>query len=167
MPARPEDLFARLEELGIETKTHNHPPLFTVEQSRELRGEIPGGHSKNLFLKDKKGQVALVVMLEDTHVDLKTFGAHIGIGKVSFGKPDLLMQLLGVEPGGVTPFGLINDTGGKVKVVLEHRMMEEELLNYHPLTNAATTTIRPDDLVTFIKSCGHSPDIIDLTRECA
>ena len=91
MPARPEDLFARLEDLRIETRTHQHPPLFTVEQSRELRGEIPGGHSKNLFLKDKKGQVALVVLLEDTQVDLKRLGARIGIGKVSFGKPELLM----------------------------------------------------------------------------
>ena len=160
MPARPEDLFARLDELGIEFKTHEHPPLYTVEQSRQLRGEIPGGHSKNLFLKDKKGQVALVVMLEDTEVDLKTLGPRIGIGKVSFGKPDLLMELLGVEPGGVTPFGLINDTGQAVKVVLDDRMMQQELLNYHPLTNAATTTIRSADLLTFIKSCGHDPSIL-------
>lgn len=162
MPASPEDLFARLRELGIDTETHEHPPLYTVEQSRQLRGDIPGGHSKNLFFKDKKGNVALVDMLEDTEVDLKTIGARIGIGKVSFGKPDLLMELLGVEPGGVTPFGLINDTGLRVKVVLEKRMMEHDLLNFHPLTNAATTTIRPDDLVKFIRSCGHAPEILDL-----
>lgn len=160
MPARREDLFARLDELGIETQTHEHPPLFTVEQSRELRGEIPGGHCKNLFLKDKKGQVALVVVLEDAQIDLKTLGPRIGIGKVSFGKPELLMELLGVEPGGVSPFGLINDHGQKVKVVLDERMMASELLNYHPLTNAATTTIATRDLLTFIKSCGHTPDII-------
>ena len=160
MPARPEDLFSRLEELGIETETHEHPPLFTVEQSRALRGEIPGGHCKNLFLKDKKGQVALVVALEDAHIDLKTLGPRIGIGKVSFVKPDLLMELLGVEPGGVSPFGLINDLRQQVKVVLDERMMASELLNYHPLTNAATTTIAARDLVRFIKSCGHDPDII-------
>ena len=160
MPARPEDLFSRLEELGIETETHEHPPLFTVEQSRALRGEIPGGHCKNLFLKDKKGQVALVVALEDAHIDLKTLGPRIGIGKVSFVKPDLLMELLGVEPGGVSPFGLINDVRQQVKVVLDERMMASELLNYHPLTNAATTTIAARDLVRFIKSCGHDPDII-------
>ena len=160
MPARPDDLFSRLEELGIETETHEHPPLFTVEQSRALRGEIPGGHCKNLFLKDKKGQVALVVALEDAHIDLKTLGARIGIGKVSFVKPDLLMELLGVEPGGVSPFGLINDVRQQVKVVLDERMMASELLNYHPLTNAATTTIAARDLVRFIKSCGHDPDII-------
>ena len=160
MPARPEDLFSRLEELGIETETHEHPPLFTVEQSRALRGEIPGGHCKNLFLRDKKGQVALVVALEDAHIDLKTLGPRIGIGKVSFVKPDLLMELLGVEPGGVSPFGLINDLKQQVKVVLDERMMASELLNYHPLTNAATTTIAARDLVRFIKSCGHDPDII-------
>lgn len=160
MPARPEDLFARLAELGIDTTTHQHPPLYTVEQSRALRGEIPGGHSKNLFLKDKKGAVALVVMLEDTEVDLKTLGGRIGMGKVSFGKPDLLMERLGIEPGGVTPFGLINDTDRKVKVVLDERMMAQDLLNYHPLTNAATTTITAPDLVRFIESCGHQPDII-------
>ena len=160
MPARPEDLFFRLEELGIETETHEHPPLFTVEQSRALRGEIPGGHCKNLFLKDKKGQVALVVALEDAHIDLKTLGPRIGIGKVSFVKPDLLMELLGVEPGGVSPFGLINDVRQQVKVVLDERMMTSEHLNYHPLTNAATTTISARDLVRFIKSCGHDPDII-------
>ena len=160
MPACPEDLFARLAELGINTTTHEHPPLFTVEQSRALRGEIPGGHSKNLFFKDKKGAVALVVMLEDTQVDLKTIGPRIGIGKVSFGKPELLMELLGVEPGGVTPFGLINDTGQKVLVVLDERMMAQELLNYHPLTNAATTTIRAEDLLRFISACGHDPQIM-------
>jgi len=160
MPASPEDLFARLAELGIDTTTHEHPPLFTVEQSRALRGEIPGGHSKNLFFKDKKGTVALVVMLEDTQVDLKTIGQRIGIGKVSFGKPELLMELLGVEPGGVTPFGLINDTDQKVLVVLDERMMAQELLNYHPLTNAATTTIRAEDLLRFISACGHDPQIM-------
>ncbi len=160
MPARREDLFARLDQLEIETRTHEHPPLFTVEQSRELRGEIPGGHCKNLFLKDKKGQVALVVVLEDAHLDLKTLGPRIGIGKVSFGKPELLMDLLGVEPGGVSPFGLINDHEQNVKVVLDERMMASKLLNYHPLTNAATTTIASGDLLKFIKSCGHTPEII-------
>lgn len=160
MPARPEDLFARLEELGIETTTHEHPPLYTVEQSRELRGEIPGGHSKNLFMKDKKGRVALASLQEDTEVDLKGFGQKIGIGRISFGKPDLLMELLGVEPGGVTPFGLINDTENRVTVVLEERLMAHEVVNFHPLTNAATTSIRPDDLLKFIRACGHEPAII-------
>ena len=123
-------------------------------------GKFPGGHCKNLFLKDKKGQVALVVVLEDAQIDLKALGPRIGIGKVSFGKPELLMDLLGVEPGGVSPFGLINDHEQKVKVVLDERMMASELLNYHPLTNAATTTIAARDLLTFIRSCGHTPDII-------
>ena len=162
MPASPEDLFARLKELGIETTTHEHEPLFTVQQSRDMRGEIPGGHSKNLFMKDKKGRVALASLQEDTEVDLKGFGPKIGIGRISFGKPDLLMELLGVEPGGVTPFGLINDTEQRITVVLEDRLMAHDVVKFHPLTNAATTSIRPDDLLKFIRSCGHDPAIISV-----
>ena len=97
---------------------------------------------------------------EDTEVDFKGFGQKIGIGRISFGKPDLLMELLGVEPGGVTPFGLINDTETRVTVVLEERLMAHEVVNFHPLTNAATTSIRPDDLLKFIRACGHEPAII-------
>ncbi|MGI9412537.1 MAG: prolyl-tRNA synthetase associated domain-containing protein [Hyphomicrobiales bacterium] len=160
MPACPEDLFARLDELGIETTTHEHPPLYTVAQRPRLLGEIPGGHSKNLFMKDKKGRVVLASLQEDTDVDLKSFGQKVGIGRVSFGKPDLLMELLGVEPGGVTPFGLINDVEHRVAVVLEERLMAHDVLNFHPLTNAATTSIRPDDLLRFIRACGHEPKIM-------
>ncbi len=160
MPATREDLFARLESLGIATETRNHAPVFTVEEARALRGEIPGGHCKNLFLKDDKGNIWLIVCLEEAQIDLKAAPARIGSRRLSFGKPDLLREVLGVEPGSVTPFGLINDTARRVNVVLDAAMMAHDLLNYHPLENTATTTIRPSGLVTFIRSCGHQPAIV-------
>jgi Ala-tRNA(Pro) deacylase len=163
MPATREELFARLEGLGIVTTTKEHPPVFTVEEARALRGEIPGGHCKNLFLKDEKGAIFLIVCLEDARIDLKAAPAKIGSRRLTFGKPDLLMEVLGVEAGSVTPFGLINDTALRTTVILEKRMMEEELVSYHPLRNDATTTLKPADLVTFIRSCGHEPRIVALS----
>jgi Ala-tRNA(Pro) deacylase len=160
MPATRDDLFARFKTLGIETQTREHAPVFTVEEARTLRGEIPGGHCKNLFLKDEKDTLWLIVCLEDARVDLKAAPTIIGSRRLTFGKPPLLMEVLGVEPGSVTPFGLINDTSVRINVVLDKAMMQEELLNYHPLRNDATTTIRSADLLTFIKSCGHHPRIV-------
>ena len=160
MPATREELFARLRSLGIATETRDHAPVHTVEEARALRGEIAGGHCKNLFLKDDKGQIWLIVCLEDAQGDLKAAPAKIGSRRLSFGKPDLLMEVLGVEPGSVTPFGLINDMGRRVNVVLDAAMMAHEQLNYHPLQNSATTTIRAADLVTFIRACGHEPRIV-------
>ena len=160
MPATREDLFARLKSREIETRTRDHAPVFTVEEARALRGEIPGGHCKNLFPKDDKGNIWLIVCLEEAQIDLKAAPAKIGSRRLSFGKPDLLMEVLGVEPGSVTPFALINDTGRRVNVVLDAAMMAHELLNYHPLQNTATTTIRSADLVSFIRSLGHEPKIV-------
>ena len=162
MPATRQDLMARFAALGIATETREHPPVFTVEEAQALRGQIPGGHCKNLFLKDEKGAVWLIVCLEDARIDLKATPAKIGSKRLTFGKPDLLMELLGVEPGSVTPLGLINDTANRITVILEQRMMQEPLLNYHPLSNDATTTISSGDLVTFIRSCGHEPRIVAL-----
>ena len=114
--------------------------------------KFPGGHCKNLFLKDDKGAIYLIVCLEDAKVDLKAAPARIGSRRLTFGKPDLLMEILGVEPGSVTPFGLINDTGGRATVILDKTMMEQEWLNYHPLRNDATTTIRAADLLAFVRA---------------
>lgn len=161
----PEQLLARLNELGIETRTVRHPPLFTVEDSKRLRGDIPGGHCKNLFLKDKKGQIWLVVTLEETQVDLKSLHRTIGAARLSFGKPDLLMEVLGVIPGSVTPFALINDTQKRVNVVLDEAMMDLDLLNYHPLSNEATTAIGSADLMIFVNACGHEPRILDVSAQ--
>ena len=159
MPATRQQLFDRLEELGIETQTKDHAPVFTVEEARALRGEIAGGHCKNLFLKDKKSQAWLIVCREDTQVDLKALPGKIGAARISFGKPDLLGQLLGVEPGSVTPFALINDTNQDVNVVLEAEMMAHDIINFHPLENTSTTSISSNDLAAFIRSCGHEPQI--------
>lgn len=160
MPATRDDLFARLDQLGIVTTTVEHEPLFTVEQSKALRGDLPGGHCKNLFLKDKKGALWLVVTLEDAVVDLKALPARIGAARISFGNAALLEEVLGVTPGSVTPFGLINDTGQRVTVVLDEAMMARDPLNYHPLVNDATTAIASADLLAFIRSCGHEPKIL-------
>ena len=159
-PKAPDQLFAALDALGIAFATVKHPPLFTVEQSRSLRGQIPGAHTKNLFLRDKKYAIYLVVVIEDADIDLKGLHRLLGAnGRFSFGSSDLLREVLGVEPGAVTPFGAINDTQGRVTVVLDAGMMEHETLNYHPLVNTMTTSIKRDDLVKFLESTGHSPRI--------
>jgi Ala-tRNA(Pro) deacylase len=160
MPKSPEDLFAALDRLGIQYRTVTHPPLFTVEQSRELRGQIPGGHTKNLFLRDKKGAIFLVVALEDAEIDLKGLHRLLGAsGRFSFGSADLLREVWGVEPGSVTPFGAINDSEGRATVVLDAAMLRHATLNYHPLVNTMTTAIARDDLIRFLRATGHEPRI--------
>jgi len=159
MPATPDDLFAFLDRLGIAHASVTHPPLFTVEQSQALRGAIPGGHTKNLFLKDKKDSVFLVVALEDARVDLKTLHHRLGASRFSFGSAALLEELLGVSPGAVTAFGAINDTAARVNVVLDAGLMEHETINCHPLVNTMTTSIGRDDLVKFLDATGHVPRI--------
>jgi Ala-tRNA(Pro) deacylase len=160
MPATPDQLFAALDALGIKHSTVKHPPVFTVEQAAALRGEVPGGHTKNLFLRDKKNALYLVVAEEDAALDLKGLHRVLGAsGRFSFGSADLLLEVWGVTPGSVTPFGAINDTEARVTVVLDAAMMEHETLNYHPLVNTMTTSIARDDLVKFLESTGHMPRI--------
>ncbi len=157
MSATPDELFAKLAELGIETRTHEHPPLRTVEESQALRGEISGGHTKNLFLKDKKSALWLVTAREDTEIDLKTLHRQIGSARLSFGKPELMREVLGVEPGSVTPFALVNESARQVNFVLDEALLEYETLNFHPLVNTATTSIARDDFLKFVAACGHEP----------
>lgn len=157
-----EDLLNHLAMLGIETHTVEHPPLFTVEESRALRGEIPGAHTKNLFLKCKKGQLWLVTALEDTRIDLKTLHQKLGSGRLSFGSAELLGEVLGLTPGSVSTFGVINDTQSRVTVVLDEGLMRFERINLHPLVNTATTGISRDGLISFLSSCGHPPKILAL-----
>ena len=164
MPATPEELFAALDRLGIAHPTVTHPPLFTVEESQALRGAIPGGHTKNLFLKDKKGALFLVTALEDAAIELKSLHRRLGAsGRFSFGSADVLLETLGVVPGAVTPFGAINDTGGRVTVVLDAELMRHYTVNAHPLVNTMTTSIGRDDLVRFLESTGHPPRIVAVT----
>ena len=160
MPASRADLFARLAELGIATSTLEHEAVFTVAQSSRLERELPGGHTKNLFLKDKKDRLFLVVALGAAHIDMKTLHKTLGSDRLSFGKPELLLEVLGVPAGSVTPFALINDIGRRVTVILDADMMRHERLNYHPLENTATTNLAREDLVRFIRSCGHEPRVL-------
>jgi Ala-tRNA(Pro) deacylase len=160
MPATPDELFAFLDRLGIVHATVTHPPLFTVEQSQALRGQIPGGHTKNLFLRDKRGALYLVVALEDAAIELKSLHRVLGAsGRFSFGSAALMRATLGVEPGSVTPLGALNDTAGQVAVVLDAAMMAQETLNFHPLVNTMTTSIARDDLTRFLAATGHAPRI--------
>jgi Ala-tRNA(Pro) deacylase len=166
MPATEEDLFARLAALGVRVETHRHPPVFTVAEAKALRGALPGAlpgaHTKNLFLKDKKSGLWLVVALEDRAIDLKALRHRIGAAALSFAGAETLRARLGVEPGSVTPFALINDGDGAVQAVLDAEMMAAEILNFHPLTNTATTAIAPAGLLAFVRSCGREPAIVEL-----
>lgn len=164
MPKTAAELFAFLKELGIEVSTVSHPPLFTVADSQALRGEIPGGHTKNLFLKDKKDNFFLVTAGEEAEVDLKQIHHVIGAAsRVSFGKPEALMELLGVIPGAVTAFGLFNDGNGTVKFVVDSALLEHKTINAHPLTNEATTSIAAEDLLRFARATGHEPAILKVS----
>src|SRR5262249_424386 len=156
MPASPDELFAFLDRLDIRHTTVRPPPLFTVEQSHSLPGHIAGGHTKNLFLQDKHGTLFLVTALEDAEIELKGLHRRLGAsGRFSFGSADQMRETLGVEPGSVTPFGVLNDTQGRVTVVLDAAMMAHATLNFHPLVNAMTTSIGRDDLVRFLVVTGR------------
>ena len=155
-------LFARLEQLGIKTTTVEHAPMFTVEQSTALRTTIPGAHTKNLFLTDKDGSLVLVVAKDNTRVDLKRLAKQLGLGRLSFGKSDLLEAVLGVPAGSVTPFALMNDTAARAIVVVDQALMDFAEVNCHPLENTATTRLATGDLLRFIEATGHKSVIMGL-----
>jgi Ala-tRNA(Pro) deacylase len=164
MPKSPAALHAYLDGLGISVTTVTHPPLFTVADSQALRGEISGGHTKNLFLKDKKDNYFLVTVGEEAQVDLKQIHRIIDASsRVSFGKPGALMELLGVVPGAVTAFGLINDDRRVVTFVIDEALLEHDVINAHPLTNEATTSIKADDLLAFARATGHEPYVLKVS----
>ena len=159
----PQELLNRLAELGIEAETVEHEPVFTVAESRPVKARIPGAHSKNLFVKDKKGRLFLITARDETPIDLKRVHEAIGAsGRVSFGSADQLRAALGVEPGSVTPFAAANDPEGQVTVILDVSLMEHERVNFHPLVNSMTTGVHRDDLVRFLRATGHEPRILRL-----
>jgi Ala-tRNA(Pro) deacylase len=161
-PGTPEQLFGRLEELGIKTTTLQHPPVFTVEEAKRLRGPVQGAHTKNLFLRDKKGRnMWLVVCLEDRDVDIRGLEAKLGSTRLSFGSAERLMKYLGVVPGAVTPFAVVNDKACAVRVALDRGALEREPLNFHPLDNAMTTSIGAKDFLEFLEAEGHPARLID------
>ena len=164
MPVTPQELFAFLDSLGIVYRTVTHPPLFTVAESQKLRGTIPGAHTKNLLLRDKRDTVVLAVALEDAVIDLKGLHRLLGASRFSFASAAVMRALIGVEPGAVTPFAAINDKAGRVSVVLDAAMMAESVLNYHPLVNTMTTAVSSEDLVKFLEATGHRPRILALAE---
>lgn len=160
----PAELFQFMDSLGIQHSTKYHPPVFTVAESESLRDEIPGGHTKNLFLKDKKDRYFLLTVDEHATVDLKTVHQIVGgASKFSFGKPEKLMEYLGVIPGAVTAFGIVNDTNKDVTIVLDADLMKNDIVNCHPLSNDATTSISSSDLIRFVEATGHTAHILKVT----
>ena len=166
MPLNPKQLLELLDELGMQTTTHEHEAVFTVEESSKIKKEIPGGHTKNLFLKDKKGNYFLIVAEGTAQIRLNSIHGLIGArGRVSFGKPDDLMELLGVKPGSVTAFAPVNDKNGMVKVIIDEPLLRFDLINCHPLTNEMTTTISRQDLLRFLDHIDHHPEIIKVSHD--
>jgi Ala-tRNA(Pro) deacylase len=157
MPATEADLFARFDALGIAHVTHRHRPVFTVDEGHDLKASMPGGHTKNLFLKDKKGAIFLISAIADTVIDLNATSKVLGAGRFSFGSAERLMQNLGVEPGSVTVFAVINDPDRNVTLVLDDALFAHDPVNFHPLKNDATTAISPADLLKFVRSLGREP----------
>jgi Ala-tRNA(Pro) deacylase len=164
MPETMDDLLARLAAMGIEARTVTHPPVFTVAESRALRGELPGGHVKNLFLQPKSAPPFLLAVLEEERqVSVNALARAVGAGRVSMAPAEALMEHLGVTPGSVTPFGLVNARPGAVRTVIDRRLIEEvEWVNVHPLTNTATTTLRPGDLLRFLRALGHEVEVVEV-----
>jgi Ala-tRNA(Pro) deacylase len=160
--AREAALYRRLAALGIAWTTHTHRAVFTVEEARALRGAFPGTHTKNLFLEDKKGALWLVSAREDLAIDLNALAKTLGRPRFSFGSPELLVDALGIIPGAVSPFALMNDTKRRVSAVFDLGMLVHEPLNFHPLRNDRTTAIAAADLLSFAKTSGHEPLVIAL-----
>lgn len=157
----PQQLFTHLDQLGIAHRTVEHPSVFTVEEAKALRGNLPGHHIKNLFLRNKKQEMWLVVALEDRAIDLKRLGEALGAGRFSFGSAERLERHLGVAPGAVTPLALINDAARSVRLALDRGLADGGPINAHPLVNTMTTALAPADLLRFFAATGHSPQWLD------
>lgn len=165
LPTRPvsrQDLFGFLDRLNIAHTTHEHDPIFTVEEGQALKVNMPGAHTKNLFLKDKKGALILISAHQATQVALKHLHKTLNCGRLSFGKPDLLDTHLGVQPGSVTAFALLNDPEHKIRFILDEALMAHEIVNFHPLKNDATTAISAQNLLVFLRALGRDPEIVKL-----
>lgn len=164
MPKTTDDLLAYLDGLGIRHSTREHEAVFTVAESQALRETLDGGHTKNLFIKDKKGRHFLLTVGDEAEIDLKQIHKRIGAqGRVSFGKPEEMMSYLGVTPGSVTAFGIINDDDHQVTLIFDADLMQHEVINAHPLRNTATTSIGRDDLLTFVRSFGREVLVMALS----
>ena len=157
MTATRQDLLAYLDRIGVAHRTYDHPPVFTVAESGSIKLDMPGGHTKNLFLKDKRGRLFLLGVLAETKIDLTALARLLAAGRFSFGAPDLLLDALGVTPGSVTVFALMNDTLGRVTLLLDEALFAVDPVNFHPLANDATTAVSGADLLKFLVATGHRP----------
>ncbi len=160
-PISRHHLFAFLDSLGVAHATLDHAPVFRVEEGAAIKAAMPGGHTKNLFLSDSKGQIWLVCALDDTRVDIKRLPGVIGSGRLSFGSEALLLEVLGVRPGSVTVFALMNDKDRRVRLILDQALVESDPVNFHPLSNDATTAISSAGLMTFLDALDASPLIVN------
>lgn len=163
LPTTPEQLLARFDAVGVSYDLHHHEAVYTVAESQKLDRDISGIHCRNLFLRDKKKKNYLLVLQNETQVDMKKLPPVIGSDRLSFGSADRLWQFLGVRPGSVCPFSIMNDAEKEVKILLDKSMMEGKIVNYHPLLNTMTVSLSPSDLLKFIEHCGHEPHIVDLS----
>ena len=161
LPTTPEAVMALLERLDISFSTHHHPPLRTVEDSKQFRDGMDGAHIKNLYMRDRKKKNFLVVADEDRAIDMKTLNEQIGCDRLSFGSADRLFEMLGVRPGAVSPLTLINDADHKVRLVVDAKILRGEMIYVHPLVNDMTLGIMPEGLQRFFQHCGHDPLVLD------
>ena len=155
------DLFAFLDAHGVAHSTLDHPPVFRVEEGLEIKAAMPGGHTKNLFLKDARGQLWLISALGETVIDLKRLHHVIGSGRLSFGPEAMMVETLGVRPGSVTALGLINDAERRIRFVLDAALAKSDPVNFHPLGNDATTALSQDGFRAFLAALGVEPMIVD------
>ena len=164
MITSPEDLFAWLDARGIAHATHWHEATFTVEEGRELKATMPGGHTKNLFMTNKDGDLILVSAHADSQLPLNKLHRALGVKRLSFGAPELMEEVLGVRPGSVTAFALINDPAARVRFVVDRALMAHDPLNFHPLVNTGTTAISRADFERFVRESGHGLEVVDFTQ---
>lgn len=163
-PVTAEGLLAHFEELKIEFTLYKHRAVFSVEDADDVDREIKGAHTRNLFVRDKKERMFLITLMAHTKIDMKKLAELLNVGRLSFGSPERLMKYLGVAPGSVTPFSIINDKDHQVTLVLDKEMMGHEIVNYHPLINTMTVGLTPADLLKFLENCGCKPQIMDLSK---
>jgi len=164
MPASRQELFDYLDKLDISHTTYEHAPIFTVEEGTDIKAKMPGGHTKNLFLKDKAGRFFLICALGKTSIRINRLHPILGCKRLSFGKPEPLLEYLGVTPGSVTLFSVLNDSDANVTLIIDTALMNHDIVNFHPLLNDATTAISSADMIAFAKATGHDPILLDFAE---
>ena len=160
------DIYEFLDSGNIEYQRHDHPPVFTVEDVHRLTPDLPGAKTKNLFLRDKKGnRHFLLVVPADKRINLKALPKVLESSKISFGSPDRLMENLGVTPGSVSLFAIVNDQKNRVEVIIDESIWALEAFQFHPLVNTSTLVISKDSIKRFLAATGHEVKILDIPAQ--